>query len=230
MVNPSEVQPSPADAVPSTRPPYRSALRTAQAASTRAAVLGAAQALFVEHGYLRTTMKQIAVAGGVSVETVYAQGSKQALLLACVDRALAGDDQPLAMTDRAPFTAALAAGSQREVVEGFVRALADVAVGAAGLVVAFEDAAAADAATAELWRQAERHRREDYRRLVEAVAARGPLRTGLDVETATDGVWLTATPRLAHQLAALGWSPDQVADWSARAVTALLLPPDDRTP
>jgi AcrR family transcriptional regulator len=175
-------------------------------------------------------MKQVASAAGVSVETVYAQGSKPALLLACVDRALAGDDEPLAMTDRPPFAAALAAGSQREVVEGFVAALADVAVGAAGLVVAFEDAAAADEATADLWREAEQHRRADCRRLVEAVAARGPLRAGLDVETATDGLWVTATPRLAHQLAVLGWTPTQVADWTARAVTALLLPPDDRTP
>ena len=33
-------------------------------------------------------MKAIAVEAGTSVETVYAQGAKSALLLACVDRSL----------------------------------------------------------------------------------------------------------------------------------------------
>ena len=58
--------------------------------STRAAVLDAATRLFVSPGCAATTMKDIAAEAGVSVESVYAQGTKPALLLVCVDRALAG--------------------------------------------------------------------------------------------------------------------------------------------
>ena len=87
---------------------YASPLRRAQAETTRATVLDAAAALFVREGYLRTTMKAIAAEAGTSVETVYAQGSKSALLLTCVDRALGGDDDDVPLTDRTAFADALA--------------------------------------------------------------------------------------------------------------------------
>jgi AcrR family transcriptional regulator len=211
--------------------PYDSTLRRAQAQSTRAAVLDAAATLFVRDGYLRTTMKGIAGAAGTSVETVYAQGSKSALLLAAVDRALGGDDEDVALTDRDDFAAALAQPSADAVIDAFVRALAQVAVRASGLLVAFEDAAAADVVTADLWAAAEQHRKADVRRLVQAVADRGPLPAGWDVDTVTDAVWLTATPRRAHTaLHTLGWSVDRVVDSSTRQIRALLIPSDDRNP
>jgi len=199
-------------------------------------VLDAAAALFVREGYLRTTMKAIAGEAGTSVETVYAQGSKPALLLACVDRALAGDDDDVPMTDRDEFTAALAQPSAAAAVEGFVRALAHVAERVGGLVVAFEDAAAADAPTAELWALAEQHRRADLRRLVQAVADRGPLPVGWDVDSATDAVWLVATPRAAHiALHTLSWSADRLvaavtAQLCALLIPSELIPSDDRDP
>jgi hypothetical protein len=165
------------------------------------------------------------------VETVYAQGSKAALLLACVDRALGGDDDDVPLTDRAPFTTALAQPSAAAIIEGFVRALAHVGVRAGGLLVAFEDAAAADSSTAELWAAAEQDRRADCRRLVEAVAARTPLAHGWDVDTATDAVWLIVTPRAAHTaLQTLGWSVELLTDCVTAQLRALLIPSDDRTP
>ena len=204
---------------------YRSPLRRAQADATRAGVLEAAAALFVRQGYLRTTMKDIATGAGTSVETVYAQGAKSALLLACVDRALAGDDDDVPMTDRPDFTAALTQPTAAAVIEGFVRGLTTVIQRAGGLLVAFEDAAAADTATAEMWAVAEQHRRVDVGRLVRAVADRGALAHGWDVETATDAVWLVLSPRPAHTaLQTLGWSPDLLARSAVLQVSALLLP------
>ena len=211
--------------------PYQSALRRAQAGNTRAAVLDAAAALFVREGYLRTTMKAIAGEAGTSVETVYAQGSKSALLLACVDRALGGDDDDVPLTDRGEFTAALAQPSAGAVIEGFVRALAHIATRAGGLLVAFEDAAASDPAMAQLWAAAEQDRRTDLRRLVGAVAGQGPLAHGWSVDTATDAVWLLATPRAAHiALQTLGWSTDLLVHCVTLQIRALLLPSDDRNP
>jgi AcrR family transcriptional regulator len=210
--------------------PYESPLRRAQAESTRATVLDAAVVLFVREGFLRTTMKAIATEAGTSVETVYAQGSKAALLLACVDRALGGDDDDVPLTERATFTTALALPAADAVIEAYVRAMTDVAVRAGGLLVAFEDAAAADAATARLWAAAEQNRRKDLHRLVRAVADRGPLPHGWDVETATDAVWLLVTSRAAHTaLHTLGWSPDLLVTCVTAELRALLLT-DDRNP
>ena len=219
---------------PGAEPPGRpsaSRLRRAPAEATRATVLDAAAALFVREGYLRATMKAIAGKAGTSVETVYAQGSKTLLLLTCVDRALGGDDEDVPLTERAAFTEALAQREAADVIEGYVRALTEVAVRAGGLLVAFEDAAAADPATAELWAAAERDRRRDLRRLVQAVADRGPLAHGWSVDTATDAVWLLVTSRAAHTaLHTLGWSPDLLVTCVTAEIRALLLPSDDRNP
>lgn len=211
------------------KPRYRSALREAQAAQTRTIVLEAAAELFVREGYLRTTMRQVATAAGVSVETVYAQGSKQAILLACVDRALAGDDDDLPLAERRPVVDALSQPTVWGIAHGFAEVLADMASRAAGLLVAFEDAAAADAATADRWAEAEENRRRDYRRMVEAVASLGPLRDGLDVRRATEGLWSMLTPRMAHHLMTSGWSADQIVEWTTTLTVALLTPHRDRS-
>ena len=61
---------------------YRSELRQRQAHETRLRVVAAAAELFAALGYARTTLAKIAAAAGVSVETVQAQGSKAALMIA----------------------------------------------------------------------------------------------------------------------------------------------------
>lgn len=188
-------------------------------------MLEAAVTLFAREGYLRTTMRGIAAEAGVSVETVYAQGSKQALLLAGVDLVLAGDGEPAALRARPAYEKALAAPSAVEVISEFVEAVTEVADLAAPLLVAFEDAATADSGTAELWAEAEQHRKDDYQRVVVAVSERRALRGDLDVETLTEGVWATLTPRLSLQLRALGWSRRHRVDWVTRGLAALLLPP-----
>src|SRR5690349_8745365 len=122
---------------------YRSALREEQARRTRVAVLDAAQDCFSEQGYASTTMKDVAPRAGVSVETVYARGGKTALFLAAVDRAVAGDDEPVPLHQRPEFRA-LAEAAPADVprllrelsVEGMPRALA--------IMHAFERAAGAD--------------------------------------------------------------------------------------
>ena len=68
------------------------------------------------------------------------------------------------------------------------------------------------------------------RRLVEAVADRGPLAHGWSVDTATDALWLSVTARAAHTaLHTLGWSPDLLVHCVTAQLRALLLPSDDRT-
>src|SRR5262245_36163055 len=79
---------------------YHSSGRRARADESRRRVLGPAAELFLAGGYAGTRMADIARRAGVSAPTVYAAGSKPALLKACVDRALAGDDQPVAIVDR----------------------------------------------------------------------------------------------------------------------------------
>ena len=80
---------------------YDSSRRRAQAKETRSAIVRAACARFVEQGYGRTTMTDIAGAAGVSVETIYAAfGNKETLLHEAWDITVGGDDQDIVFHER----------------------------------------------------------------------------------------------------------------------------------
>ncbi len=201
---------------------YRSTLRAEQARRTRAAVLDAAGHCFLERGYAATTMKDVAAAAGVSVPTVFAQGGKAALLLACVDRVLVGDDEEVPLLARELFVRLAEAPDK----QGKLAALRDIAAdrgpAAVPMLRAFETAAAADPDLRDVWTDYESRRYADMRALTVMF---GPwLRPGLDVDTATDIWWATfgleTTDRLLRDR---GWPAERFADWFADAVDRLLL-------
>src|SRR4051794_33340167 len=81
---------------------YDASGRQAQARRTRAAVLDAARQLFLTDGYSATTMAAIATQAQVSTQLLYkAFGSKPGLVKAMFDVAMAGDDEPVRMVERA---------------------------------------------------------------------------------------------------------------------------------
>ena len=204
---------------------YRSPRRQAQAEATRAAIVRAAGLLFAERGYAGTTMQAIADEAGVAVESVYKAGSKAQLLRRAHEEAVAGDDRPIALYDRDEVRAALAVDDQRELIRTFARVLAGRAGTLTPLSRAFIQAAGADPAINASWEELEEHRRTDMTRLVESVAALGPLRDGLSVEHGGTLLWTVLNHQagwlVAHHLR---WDDKQVADWMAELITCLLLP------
>ena len=85
-------------------PPAASSARTPRrpkAQATRRRIRDAARRLFVERGYVATTIEAIAGEAGVAVPTVYlAFGTKRALLAELLDIAAASDEQPVAVLER----------------------------------------------------------------------------------------------------------------------------------
>src|SRR5262249_18350270 len=74
--------------------------------ATRLRVIEAAHALFLDRGYVATTMADIAREAGVALQSVYKVGHSKADLLHEVrDLAVAGDDQQVMLLDRPEFTA-----------------------------------------------------------------------------------------------------------------------------
>src|SRR6266545_4417824 len=95
LVNPLGPPPPPPTAG-STRTPRRP-----KAQATRRRILDAARGLFVERGYVATTIEAIAAEAGVAVPTVYlAFGTKRALLVELLDIAAVGDEEPVALLER----------------------------------------------------------------------------------------------------------------------------------
>jgi AcrR family transcriptional regulator len=81
--------------------PYYSRRHAELRSRTRADILAAARTLFTRDGYGQATIERIAAEADVAVQTVYAVfGNKRALLLALMDVALAGDEQPRSVLER----------------------------------------------------------------------------------------------------------------------------------
>ena len=80
---------------------YESPLRQRQAEATRLAIIEAATRLFVDRGFVSTSVDLIAETAGVSRATVFtAVGGKAVLLKTAYDVALVGDDEPVPMPQR----------------------------------------------------------------------------------------------------------------------------------
>lgn len=81
---------------------YSSPLREEAARRTRATIVDAAARLFVDRGYVSTTVRQIAEAAGVAVRTVFTAfpGGKSELFREALDAAVAGGSAVAAGEDR----------------------------------------------------------------------------------------------------------------------------------
>lgn len=215
--------------VPKKSRPYHAPRREAQAAATRDAIITAASRLFAEQGYAATTMAAIAAAAQVTPKSVYSLADKPQLLLLAVDRAIVGDDEPVALADRPEMREFFAARDPRAQARLMARLGAPTLLRLYPIYRAFEQAAATDPALHEAWREYQQRRRTDTERVVRAVADAGGLRPGLSVERATDTLWaLVGWHAVALLVEERGWDQDRLTGWLEEVFASLLgLPPDD---
>ncbi len=194
--------------------------------ATRTAIVSAAAKLFAERGYAATTMSAIAAEARVTPKSVYALAEKPQLLLLAVDREIVGDDEPVAMADRPPMRALLDAGDPAGGLAAAARFGAQALLRLYPIYRAFEQAAGAEPALREPWRDYQQRRRADLRDLVVALDRAGQLRPGLAVERATDTLWALIT---WHTVALLveegGWDAAELTAWLADLLRTLLTAP-----
>ena len=205
---------------------YSSPLREQRAASTRRAVLDAAQQLFVERGYGATTLEQVAARAGVSKPTVFsAVGNKQALLREIRDRAIAGDDAPVPVADRPSAAAIREASDQHQAVQLLAAHLTSVAARYAPIYEVLRGAATSgEPDLRDLWEVEEQQRHAGAEHWVGVLAQKGPLRGGMNTDTATDVLWLIMSPDNYHKLVHVRrWEAARYQDWLADTLTALLV-------
>lgn len=205
---------------------YRSALRQEQVAATRSRIVRAAAQLFADHGYSQTTIEQIAERAGVARPTVYtAFTGKPALLKHALDFRLAGDDAPIPVRDRPWVQEALSQRDPRAMLELQARNDRMINERVAPLHEAVRNAAATDDTIADLYATLKHHRLAGARITVDALAALGPLRDGLDLDAATDILWMLKDPALWTALVTdRGWPAERYQAWLAGAMQDSLLP------
>jgi AcrR family transcriptional regulator len=207
----------------STRP-YRSARRQGQARRTRQRILDAATAEFSSRGYGATTVAAIAAAAGVSLPTVeQVFRTKANLLKAAIDAAIAGDDEPVPVLQRPAAMAAAAAPTAETFLAAVSAGVADAAERAAGLVLVAFEAAAGDPRLQPFAEQLRDNRAAMAGWIVDGLAARAPLRPGIDRSTAVDVMWLLMDPAVFTRLRTdRGWSRQRFQHWFADSTARLL--------
>ena len=188
---------------------YRSARRSEQAATTRAAVLRAAREHFTARGYAATAVADIAASAEVNVDTVYRTvGRKPQLMLAVIDMALAQADEPLVAEQRDYVQAVLAAVGARAKLTTYAEALGRVMPRVAPLFDSLAQAALTEPDCAVLRASIGERRRANMLKLAEDLRATGDLRGDLTDDEVADLLWTTNAPELLRTRGCLGWSPE----------------------
>jgi AcrR family transcriptional regulator len=212
------------DAAGKTPRGYRSPLREEKARRTRQAVLAAAREVFIRDGYARATMRSIAAAAGVSVQTVeQIFGTKRAVLKTVIDVALAGDDEPVGVADREWVQRAQAAATFDDMLAITAAGVRAISERLCDVVAVMNQAAASDEEIAGLARMFDEQRRVGARAILGGLGTRRQPRADLDGDTAIDTMWLLMDPVVYRRLAVdLGWRPAAYERWFADSVRRLL--------
>ena len=169
------------------------------------AALDAAGELFLERGYVATTVESIAESAGVSAATIYkSYGGKGGLVRALCQRALAGEG-PVPAEARSD---ALRDGADPgAVIRGWGALASEVAPRIAPLLLLLGEAAQADAGAAALREELDRDRLARMADNARHFARAGHLRRGVTTSDARDVMWLCSSPELFDLLVnRRGWS------------------------
>ncbi len=194
--------------------------REERARRRRQRVVDTALRLFLERGYVATTIEAIARGAAVAPATIYqAFGSKQAILARVLDQAIAGDAEPAALLDRDWVKQAARQADSRQRLGLVIQHTSQVAARTAPIKEVMRDAAAGDPAVRQLLHEDDQRRYLTQQTLVEHVIGVGALRAGCDLDHAVATFFATVNSHCYQLLAGqLGWSP---ADWQ-RWLTGVL--------
>ena len=208
--------------------PYASDLRARQARQTRRAIVDAAAALFVAHGYGGTTIDAIATAAGVGRKTVFtAVGGKLECLKLAIDWAIAGDDEPVPIMERPRVRAAMQAEDARWILRDYADQYARGAARAAALFEVLDDVAGLDEGLRALHDDLERQQTLGMTNLAAHLDLRRALPRGLTVPDAAQLLCvLTGTTVYQRLVARHGWPPARFVDWLGDTLVAQLVRAD----
>lgn len=198
--------------------------REARAWRTRRRIAETALRLFLDAGYIRTTIDAIAGAAGVSSATIYQTfGTKQAILGAALDISIAGDAEPKALLEREWVQHARTLRDAEQRLRLIVARTSEVAARTAPIKEVMRDAAAVDPAIRELIAQDHRRRRRTQETLVRIILD-VPQGQQARVRAATDTYFALCSSD-SHQLMVvqLGWTYERWQEWLLRQLGRELL-------
>jgi AcrR family transcriptional regulator len=193
----------------------------------RAAVVQAARALFLEHGYPATTVEAISDRSDVPAATVYRLfSSKLGILKAILDVSVAGDDEAVSLPDRAGARALFADQDPRRQLAGFASICRQINSRSAPHYQILASAVGSDPEAAALFADYTQKRQEGQGQIARALARAGALRPELKQRDAADIVHVLMSPEIYRLLVTdRGWASERYEQWLKAILIDQLLPP-----
>ena len=202
---------------------YDSSRRQELAKQNRLAILDSARALFLDRGYAGTTISEIAAQARVSVETVYkAFGNKPGLAKAVFDVTVAGDDDPIPISERPDIKAVEAEPGARRKIERFFETFPTRRSRTAAIERMIRDAAATDATAAAVRDQLITELHVGMTNFASRLVEDGGIRPDLTVDDVADILYAYVSLDFYELLTARGWSQQRYARFVTDALIAAL--------
>jgi AcrR family transcriptional regulator len=203
---------------------YSSAVRDEQAARTRSRILDAASELFLERGYARTTVQDLADRANVARDTVHAVfGGKARVLTALIDTRLVPDGTVASVAETPGAQAIKDEVDPRKQIELFATWIAELSTRLRPVFEILRTASAVEPEMAAVFAEMDRFRLKNMQTYARWFAARAPLR--VNTKRAAEIIWALASPDVARMLCdELGWTEAEHARWLADTLTRSLLP------
>ncbi len=202
-------------------------LREAQIAQTEERIIAAATELFLENGYVPTTLEAVAKRAEVGARTVYVRfGTKAALLKRVVDVAIVGDTQPVDVLGRDWAQAGMAAPTAAERIAASAAIGRQIMQRTGALFAVAQQAAAVEPLIAEFWQQGREQSRQAQAMFWTRMADDGLLDPAIDLDWLIDTAALLAAAETYLLITRMtSWDLDTYQNWLAATFTRLSAPP-----
>jgi AcrR family transcriptional regulator len=202
-------------------------LRQAQVAHTEERILAAATELFLEGGYLATTLEAVARRAQVGARTVYLRfGTKAALFKRVIDVAIVGDTEPVDVLGRDWMRAAMTAATVAERIAANAAASRQIMQRTGALFAVAQQAAAVEPLIAGFWQQGREQTRHACAVFWTRMAEDGLLGPGADLTWLTDTASILGAAETYLLITrTTGWDLDAYERWLIRMFTQLVASP-----
>ncbi|HEX9123933.1 MAG TPA: helix-turn-helix domain-containing protein [Actinomycetota bacterium] len=204
--------------------PVRKTRREIAAEATQALIVETADRLFMERGYVATTIESIAEEAGVAVQTIYnSVGSKADVLSRVLDRTASGPEAPTPVPDFMRDRTDRARDAD-EVVALLADWFAEVQPRVAPLWDVIAAASAVDPDVAQLRRERDARRLRNYELAARLLAAKRGASPTLSVHEAAAMIWTLGHPSTYRFLVTeQGWSVARYRRWLRRGLRSQLV-------
>jgi TetR/AcrR family transcriptional regulator, regulator of autoinduction and epiphytic fitness len=190
----------------------------------RRAVVDAARTLFLERGYVATTVEAISEHSDVPTATVYRLfSSKLGILKALLDISIAGDDQPLAVQERPDVASLFTEPDPHKLLAGLAGVTTAINQRTNDVYLVLMSAAGSDPAAAELLSEIRQQRDQGQGQIARSLSRAHALKPGLRERDAADLIHALMSAEVYRLLVGdRGWTPERYKQWLATALTQQL--------